>query len=90
MLPDSLVICGLPYSVTVQPMIEGAGACNSGRLAIVVDSETAPEYQQSTLLHEVIEAINAAHDMHLRHAQIATLETELFAVLRHNSAWWAA
>ena len=88
MLPDSLEVCGLPYTVALRPMTDGAGACNTGRLEIVVDSDTAPAYQQSTLLHEVLEVINAAHAMKLRHSQIATLETELFAVLRNNPAWW--
>jgi len=87
-LPESLEVCGLPYTVTVQPMLEGAGSCDNARLTLTVDSDGAPEFQQSTLLHEVLEAINAVHDMGLAHPQIATLEAELFAVLRHNRAWW--
>jgi hypothetical protein len=88
LLPESLEVCGLPYSVTVQPMLEGDGSCHNARLALTVDADSAPEYQQATLLHEVLEALNDTHDMGLSHPQIATLAAELFAVLRHNPAWW--
>ena len=88
MLPDSLEVCGLPYTVTVQPMLEGGGSCHNARLAFTVDADSAPEYQQATLWHEAFEAINETHDLGLSHPQVATLASETFAVLRNNPAWW--
>lgn len=52
---------------------------------IIVVNDTLPKSQQdSTLLHEIIEAINFAYELKLEHSQIMTLETSLYQVLHDN------
>jgi hypothetical protein len=60
------------------------GVCFVAEQQICIDIQYPQESQESTLLHEIIEAINGLTEMGLKHKQIATLETCLHQILREN------
>jgi hypothetical protein len=45
--------------------------------------------KNETLLHEILEAINAQHELELPHATLTTLSEVLFQVLVDNDGWWS-
>jgi len=57
------------------------GFCDTGNRIIYVDINAPEDEAKSTLLHEVIEAINYTYDLELDHTQIQTLEAALFEAL---------
>jgi hypothetical protein len=52
---------------------------------IWIDSRQCKTQQESTLLHEIIEVIDSAYDLKLKHEAIQTLEVALYQALRDNS-----
>jgi len=52
---------------------------------ITIDTHLTDEQKKSTLLHEIIEAINYHFDLNLEHNKIMTLETALYQVLKDNN-----
>lgn len=60
------------------------GLCDSSKQMISIDPQYPAQMQDSTLLHEVIEAINIMFELGLRHKQIMTLEAGLYQVLKDN------
>ena len=87
-IPKTLKIGGINYLVVVEPIkMHGAsncGSCNNAVAVITINSEDNNQIQETTLIHEIIEAINSINDLQLSHQTISTLETNLFQVLRDN------
>ena len=88
MIPSSLLICDRSYTVTSQPMLGSLGCCANDTQTITIDSDSHPQTQESVLLHEVLEAINASMDLRLKHRTISALETALYSILVTNPSWW--
>lgn len=89
MIPATVTICDRTYSVTVQPMGRGAiGSCCNGDQDITIETDLHSETQESVLVHEVFEAINASMNLNLGHKTISALETAWYAVLTQNPSWW--
>lgn len=60
------------------------GICYFSEQKIAIDPGYPVQIRESTLLHEIIEAINFMCELGLRHNQIMTLETGLYQVLMAN------
>ena len=88
MIPRKLKIGGYDYEI----IDEKQGLADNGRFGyhnrnrneIGIDPDCSEELKMSTLLHEILEAVNWHYDMKLKHDQICKLETTLFQVLKDN------
>ena len=63
---------------------DDAGWFNRYYQSITIDKGQSWEQQQSTLIHEVIEAINSHLDLGLSHQQISALEIGVYSFIRDN------
>ena len=87
-IPQTLKIGGINYQVIVEnPRMHGCngvGTNNDGVAIITISNTANRQVQESTLFHEMIEAINGTNDLQLSHQTISTLETSLYQILRDN------
>jgi hypothetical protein len=86
-LPDELRIGGLTYRVEMTPDAWGNSPSGQAHLRagrILIDEDSSPDNQRSTLLHEALEVINWANEIRLEHHQIMTLEHAIDGLLRAN------
>lgn len=87
-IPQTLKIGGINYQVIVEnPRMHGCngvGSNNDGVAIITISNTANRQVQESTLFHEMIEAINGTNDLQLSHQTISTLETSLYQILRDN------
>ena len=86
MIPQKLKVLGLDYEVK---LIEGDEAhyfgTHDGNTQIIrLNANKHKDQVASTLLHEIIEAINMHLDLGLSHPQISALEIGLYQVLKEN------
>lgn len=82
-------ILGYDYELRYSPAdvdggMEHAGRCHSLKQVIILDPSVHAQAQESTVLHEIIEALNYHFGMRLEHEAIMTLETGLYQVFRDN------
>ena len=85
--PTPLTILGHPYTIVRDKTTNEIGA--SGRLftangEIQVAKDLCPSQATSTVLHEIIEAINWHCELRLKHNAIMTLESTLYQTLTAN------
>lgn len=89
-MPETLKIGGHIYQVIQKHNCktdEGSICCgrHSGAEEIIEINPDYPEgTQESTLIHEILEAINWSSEIGLEHRQISALETGLYQVLKDN------
>ena len=89
-IPEKLKIIGKTYDVQMGATIatdEGyvcLGRHRGGLNSIQINPGYPQQTQDSTLLHEILEAINNNFEMELKHSQITTLEETLYQVLKDN------
>jgi len=89
-IPKNLKICGKDYTVQFDPTMateEGYSALGFHRGAlqlIQINPNYSQSMQDSTLLHEIIEAINYSFELGMEHKQISALEEVLYQVLKEN------
>ena len=89
-LPSTLKIAGYQYNVVYEVHrsrdrgVNNPASCNSRAQTIWIDSDQHREGQESSLIHEIIEALDYHYELKLDHQTIATLETALYQVLRDN------
>lgn len=80
-------ILGYPYTVQFvgADSMDGAmGRFYARQQRIEIASNMAPDGQLSTMLHEVLEALNYHLALNLPHAKIMALEAGLYQVLSEN------
>jgi hypothetical protein len=82
-------ILGYDYEIIPSPAQEAGGMKEAGRLfcskqKIPLDMSACQQAQESTLLHEIFEALNYHFDLELTHEAISTLETGFYAILKDN------
>jgi hypothetical protein len=79
---------GYDYTVKPNPGIgkreDKYALYNAGALEIEYDSTLHRQMQESSILHEIIEAINYHLQLNLKHAQIMALETGLYGALNDS------
>jgi hypothetical protein len=82
-------ILGYDYEIIPSPAPEAGGMKEAGRLfcskqIIPLDMSACQQAQESTLIHEIFEALNYHFDLELTHEAISALETGWFTVLHDN------
>jgi len=60
------------------------GLCKNTDCSLVIDKDTHIDFQKTTLLHEIIEALSYRLELNLKHSQITALEGGLFQVIKDN------
>lgn len=89
-IPKTLNIIGKTFHVDEVRELKqengepACGVCFVAEQQICIDIKYPQESQESTLLHEIIEAINGLTEIGLRHKQICVLEACLHQVLMDN------
>ena len=87
-MPQSVTILGYKYAIGFEDSFnEGKdtmGSCNSMKQKILINEKCCMQQQQSTLLHEIIEALNYHLELDLEHSTIMGLETGLYQTLKEN------
>lgn len=79
-------ILGHTYTVTKVDHLDGLmGRHRLTTSEIEISDKLTPAQEQSTLIHEVLEAINVMMELELTHQQICTLEASLFQVISSNN-----
>ena len=82
-----LKILGYEYTIERREdvhSLDAFGKMNAKAQSIPIANDLAPEQQQSTLLHEIIEALSYHLDLKLKHSTIMSLESGLYQVLVDN------
>lgn len=82
-------ILGYDYEIRGIPQMEFGGTDCPGRLhalkqIILVDLSQNKQCQESSLLHEIIEALNYHLETNISHQSIMSLEAGLYQVLKDN------
>jgi len=85
-IPDRLSVLGVESAIVLGTLDEldaaGTWRASDGRLCLATDR---PETQVAeTFLHEIIESLNYALELELKHPQIQALSSGLFGVMRNN------
>lgn len=87
-IPSKLNILGKTFKVSVQEIgsdqEEVSGLCRPAMQEILINERLPQEAQETTLIHEIIEAINEFMELKLKHPQITSLETGIYQVLKDN------
>jgi hypothetical protein len=83
-----ILISGIPYQINlIEPNTradENMGRCDV-KLGLITIQRNMPDHIQfSTLIHEVIEAINDMNELGMKHNVISSLSTHLAEVLINN------
>lgn len=60
------------------------GGCDFANGTIYCSKDIHQDLQESTLLHEILEALNYHLELGLKHPQITALEAGLYQVLKDN------
>lgn len=78
----------LGYEYTVRRLDEDvnseSGTCRGCTQVIGITGRDHPQQEASTMVHEIIEAINYHLNLGLTHPQISAVETGIFQVLTSN------
>lgn len=87
-IPKQVIIGGHVISVREVPNLTGRhGECGSFQLtslAIEIDDKLPASLKEETLMHEVIEAINAIYELELPHRSIQILGVALHQVQKNR------
>lgn len=84
MLPKKIKILGVVYKILRFRSKKDLGRMRSGKQLIEIASHIPLDVQRSTLVHEIIEAIDTMLELNLPHPTISALETALNGVLADN------
>jgi len=88
MIPEKLKIFGHDYVVMMHDQDE-VGNYHLGThihrsTEILINRSQSKTQMESTLIHEIIEALNVYQELNLKHDQVVRLETGLYQVLKDN------
>jgi len=85
-IPSKLKILGHDYTVKLVDLNETDtyGNINLNTNIIRINHNKTQSQQETTLLHEIIEALNFNLELELKHNQITALEAGLYQVLKDN------
>jgi len=86
-IPDKIKILGYDYTIKMIDLneTEKFGNLDMNTLTIRLNENKAQSQIDSTLLHEIFEAINFHLGLELKHYQINALEAGLYQVLKDNN-----
>lgn len=77
-------ILGYNYALVTDTDMEALGSMHSRSQRLKLATDMHPDQQLSTLLHEIIEALNYHLDLGIQHQTIMALEAGLYQVLADN------
>ena len=85
----TIKILGYDYKLSYSPPLESggmesAGRCETGLQLIHIDPKQSDSGQKSSILHEIIEALNYHLELELPHKTISQLEAGLHQVMQDN------
>jgi GTPase Era involved in 16S rRNA processing len=88
-IPKKINVLGLTYKVSEQENVcvdslTALGLCDFAKQKIVLDKNQCQEQKESTLLHEIIEAINNQLELEIPHRVMSALETSIYQVIQDN------
>ena len=88
-IPDKIKIYGRTFEIIKSDRNKNDGVNNSGSVntffqTIWIDNTAHIEVQESTLIHEILEAIDKDNDLGLSHTQLCVLENGLYQTLKDN------
>ena len=89
-IPNKIKILGYDYEVIFRNRGNDDGSDNAGTHSsrsqkIWIDSDQSQQQQESTFLHEILEALNYALQLEITHKGICSLEAGLYQVLKDNN-----
>jgi hypothetical protein len=79
-----LKILSYKYKLQLSKLDNEFGNVDNRKQIINIDSSLCDQAKTSTILHEIIEALNFHLALNLQHEQIVTLESGLFSTLTDN------
>lgn len=86
--PEYVKIGGLKMKIIFDSRLASSddrfGECDHMRGRIVLDASQPDDHKELSLLHEIIEKINAENELDLEHRQITSLTNNLYQVLKDN------
>jgi len=85
-IPDNIKILGHNYTIIMIDDRESGdyGSLNPNTNTIRLNKNKTQSQIESTLLHEIIEALNINLELRLEHPQISALEAGLYQVIKDN------
>lgn len=78
-------ILGQKFDLKEVDGLVDSGNSDSQRQIILINKNLSPEQKASTIVHEVIEMLNAMLDLNLSHQTICALEIGLFSFIKDNA-----
>lgn len=81
---DTIRILGKDYEVKYVKGLADFGSTDFNTQVILIKEDMTDENKQSVILHEILEILNEANDLNLKHQDIQTLEAGLFSVYKDN------
>lgn len=85
MIPEKLKINGKEFNIKpIEGVSTDAGNCDTDNLIIRINPALPRQQQESTLLHEIVEALNIFYELNLKHDIIVRLENGLYQVFHDN------
>lgn len=82
-----LKVLGKPFDLKIvdSPLIGSAcGHMDASKNEILINNRLCKSMQESTIIHEIIEALNYHLELGLEHNKITSLESGLYQVLKEN------
>lgn len=77
-------IAGHHFTVDYVDGLADSGSTDTALNKILINKNLSKSNQESTVIHEIIEAINSIYDLNLPHQTIQTLEAALYAIYKDN------
>ena len=83
-IKNTIRVLGKDYEVKYIKGLADFGSTDFNTNTILIKEDMTDENKQSVVLHEILEIINEANDLNLKHQDIQTLEAGLFSVYKNN------
>jgi hypothetical protein len=83
-IPSKLVVLGHDFHVVETDSIEELGLMDLGSSTIYLSTKQTDSQKESTLIHEILEAIDALLELGLTHTQICSLESSIYQIYQAN------
>lgn len=81
---NTIRVLGKDYEVKYIKGLADFGSTDFNTQTILIKEDMTDENKQSVILHEILEILNEANDLNLKHQDIQTLEAGLFSVYKDN------
>lgn len=89
-IPTTIKIGGKDFKVELKDNLRrengqvSCGQCNASEQIITINPGFPQQTQESTLLHEILEAIDHMYELEMPHRVVCVLEETLYQVIRDN------